>query len=31
MVQKEPALKPYLNQEVEFELRDGVYYPILEE
>jgi len=31
MVKKEPALQPYLNEEVEFELRDGVYYPILGE
>ena len=29
MINKNPDLQPYLGQEVEFELRDGKYYPIL--
>jgi len=29
MVNKNPDLQPYVGQEVEFELRDGKYYPIL--
>ena len=29
MVNKNPNLQPYMGQEVEFELRDGKYYPIL--
>ena len=29
MVNKNPDLQPYMGQEVEFELRDGKYYPIL--
>lgn len=29
MVDREPSLQPYMGQEVEFELRDGKYYPIL--
>jgi hypothetical protein len=29
MVNKNPDLQPYVGQEVEFELRDGKYYPVL--